>query len=115
MKIIIALALPLLGGCMAMGVQNMDAAQIRATEGMVTCVDVYTMYGKGRSVTVHADANKRGIESTNEIVVGADCTVTIRGSAAGAQGQPQPQPSVRTETTTTTKQVTEQPATPPKP
>lgn len=90
MRIVFIIALvPLVVGCMGLGVQSMDAAQIRATEGMVTCTDIYTMYGKGRSVTVHADAAKKGIQVTNEVVVGADCTVTIRGSALPPHPIPQ--------------------------
>lgn len=82
MKTLIAVLVLPLGGCLGLGVQNMDAAQIRATEGMATCTDLTTMYGRGRSVTVHADAAKKGIDSSSEVVIGPDCTVTIRSNAA---------------------------------
>ncbi len=77
-----------LAGCLGLGVQNMTEGQIKATEGMATCTDVYTMYGKGRSVTVHSDAVKKGVDSTNEVVIGADCTVTIRSSGTSKPAPP---------------------------
>ena len=102
MKLVIAFLALLLGGCFGLGVNDMTAAQIRATEGMATCTDVYTMYGKGRSVTVHVDAAKRGIDENYEQVIGPDCTITIRGTTR-TQSPPQTQtPTVRSETTTTT-------------
>lgn len=92
MRIAIGLVL-LLQGCMGLGVQNMDAAQIRATEGMATCTDIQASYGRGRSVTVHADAARKGINVQNEIVIGPDCTVTIRGTTVFPNTQPVPTPA----------------------
>jgi len=106
MKLAIALLGLFLGGCLGLGVNDMTAAQIRATEGMATCVDVYTMYGKGRSVTVHVDAAKRGIDEDYEQVIGPDCTITIRGTTRTQAGPKTQPPAARSETTSTTTTTT---------
>lgn len=92
MRYLLILPMLLLGGCLGMGLQSMDAAQIRATEGMATCSQVYTVQGAARTVTVHNDAAKKGLDSTIEVIIGPDCVVTVRGTGGGATPVPVPTP-----------------------
>lgn len=85
MKItIIAAVTFLLSGCLSMGVHNMSAEQIRATEGMVTCTTVYTAYGKGNTTTVNADDTRKGNNSKGKITISPECAVTIESDTAAA-------------------------------
>lgn len=52
------LVAPWLTGCV--GVADMSASQIRATNGMIMCSQVVSIYGKGSSITVNADDIRKG-------------------------------------------------------
>lgn len=47
----------LLSGCI--GMSEMTASQLRATNGMAMCASVVTLYGRGNSITVNADDLKK--------------------------------------------------------
>ena len=51
----VALILP---GCV--GVADMSASQIRATNGVIMCAQVSSIYGKGSSITLNADDVRKG-------------------------------------------------------
>ena len=71
----ITLVLP---GCMSMSVPEMSSAQIRATNGMVMCAQVTSMYGKGSSITVNADDIRKGATAKGKTsIVCGDATMVI--------------------------------------
>jgi len=63
-------------GCV--GVADMSASQIRATNGVVMCSQVTSIYGKGSAITVNADDVRKGSTSKGKIlIVCGDATMTI--------------------------------------
>lgn len=83
------LALPLLvTGCMSIGVQKMTPEQIKATEGMLTCDNIFSVYARGNSASVHLDRLHKGMNSNSKITVNPDCGITIESSVS----QPVPMP-----------------------
>lgn len=72
----IVLAAFLLTGCLS--VQDMTAAQIRATNGMAMCATAATMYGKGSSITVNADDIRKGASAKGKTqITCGDATMVI--------------------------------------
>lgn len=68
----------LLGGCFGMGVQQMTPEQIKATNGMATCTQIFSMYGKGISTAVNVDDVRKGATQDSEIMIDGDCKITIK-------------------------------------
>lgn len=98
MKIAIAFAVVILAGCTGLDVQNMSDKQIRATNGMVACGAVTTLYGKSALITANADDVHKGISTSSEtIITCGDASLTIRSNSATAAGG-----AARATTTTTT-------------
>lgn len=77
-RLAICAAAALLSGCMSLGVSDMSASQIRATNGMIMCAQVVSMYGKGSSITVNADDVRKGVSARSKTtIVCGDATMTI--------------------------------------
>ncbi len=74
---LISLSLLLLSGCMSLGVQQMTPEQIKATNGMITCTQLATTYGRGISTTVNADDVRKGATNMSKITMTPDCAVTV--------------------------------------
>lgn len=64
---VLAFLLLMLPGCMS--VPDMSAAQLRATNGMVMCAQVVSMYGKGSSITVNADDIRKGVNAKGKTAI----------------------------------------------
>ena len=76
MRLIAALAALLLPGCLS--VQDMTAAQIRATNGMAMCSQAVSIYGKASSITVNADDIRKGATARGKTAITCgDSTMVI--------------------------------------
>ena len=68
----------LLPGCMSMQIPDMSAAQIKATNGLMMCAQVVSMYGKGSSITVNSDDIRKGSTAKGKTsIVCGDASMTI--------------------------------------
>ena len=83
--LVLAVLTLVLPGCMSMNVPDMSAAQIKATNGMVMCAQVVSMYGKGSSITVNADDIRKGAtaKAKTSITCG-DATMIIESNVGVA-------------------------------
>lgn len=90
MRLLLILFITALSGCMAMGVQDMTPAQIKATEGMLTCTQLQGAYGRGVAVSVNMDDVRKGMTSKGRIIVTADCAITIYSDVGTATIAPAP-------------------------
>lgn len=79
--VIVAVLAFALSGCMSMGVHDMSANQIRATNGVAMCAQATTLYGKGSSITVNADDIRKGVSARGKTtIVCGDATMTIESN-----------------------------------
>lgn len=91
-KLILLLAFPL-GGCLGLGMQNMTPAQIRATNGMTTCTQVLTMYGRGSTISANTDDIRKGATAKGKTAVKCgDAEMVIENDIGVAQPAPKPAP-----------------------
>jgi hypothetical protein len=67
----------LLAGCVSMGISEMSPEQIRAAEGLVTCTQIYSAWGRGVATSINVDDVRKGATSRGGITVAPDCGVTI--------------------------------------
>ncbi len=78
-----------LAGCLSLGVHDMSAAQIKATNGMVMCGQMVSLYGKGSSITVNADDIRKGATAKGKLsIVCGDAQMTIEHNIGVAPGAP---------------------------
>jgi hypothetical protein len=68
----------LLQGCVSMGISEMSPEQIRAAEGLVTCTQIYSAWGKGIATSINVDDVRKGATAKGTITVSPDCSVTIQ-------------------------------------
>ncbi len=71
-----------LTGCMSLGIDRMSPEQIKATNGMLTCVTMATAYGRGIQTTVNADDIKKAASTKTKITMSPDCAVTVETDVA---------------------------------
>ena len=76
MKILLGCVV-LLAGCMNLGVSEMSPDQIKATNGMITCTQLATTYGRGVAVTINADDVRKGATNKSKITMTPDCAATV--------------------------------------
>ena len=68
-----------LTGCPSMSIKDMSADQLKATNGMLTCSQLSSMYGKGSVILVNVDDLRKGATSKGETTVTCgDATMTIK-------------------------------------
>lgn len=75
-----ALLCVMLTGCLGIGISEMSPEQIRASNGMMSCTNVNSMYGKASGISVNADDIRKGATATGktEITCGeAKMTIEI--------------------------------------
>ncbi len=79
LTIVIAILAVALAGCaFSGGVQQMTPEQIKATEGMATCTQATTLYGKGASITANTDNTRKGATSKGKTMITCgDASMTI--------------------------------------
>lgn len=88
-----------LTGCPSMSIKDMSAEQLKATNGMLTCSQLSSMYGKGSSILVNTDDLRKGATSKGKTsITCGDATMTIESEI----GVPVP-PGATTTTTTVVK------------
>ena len=64
-----------------MNMSEMTANQLRATNGLATCTQATTMYGKGSSIAVNADDLRKGVSARGKTtIVCGDATMTIESN-----------------------------------
>jgi hypothetical protein len=78
----------LLAGCVSMGISEMSPEQIRAAEGLVTCTQIYSAWGRGVATSINVDDVRKGATSKGAITVAPDCGVTIRHDV-GVEREPE--------------------------
>ena len=79
--LLVALVIP---GCV--GVPDMSASQIRATNGLIMCSQVTSIYGKGSAITINADDVRKGSTAKGKTsVVCGDASMTIETNIGVAQ------------------------------
>ena len=82
-----------LAGCMSLGIDRMSPEQLRATNGMVTCTRLLTMYGQGIATSVNIDDLRKHTTSKSKISMAGDCTITIEGDVGtNVPAKPEPLP-----------------------
>lgn len=97
-----------LAGCPSMSIKDMSAEQLKATNGMLTCSQLSSMYGRGSSILVNTDDLRKGATSKGKTVITCgDASMTIE-SEIGAAAVPGAVTTTTTvvparTTTTTTK------------
>jgi len=85
-----------LTGCPSMSIKDMSADQLKATNGMLTCSQLSSMYGKGSTILVNTDDLRKGATSKGKTVITCgDATMAIESEV----GVPVP-PGATTTTTT---------------
>jgi len=85
MRTLILLSVLLLTGCPSMSIKDMSAEQLKATNGMLTCSQLSSMYGKGSVILVNVDDLRKGATSKGETTVTCgDATMTIKNEIGAA-------------------------------
>jgi hypothetical protein len=75
-------------GCVSMGISEMSPEQIRAAEGLVTCTQIYSAWGKGIATSINIDDVRKGATAKGAITVSPDCSVTIQHDV-GVEREPE--------------------------
>jgi hypothetical protein len=61
-----------------MGLSKMSPDQIKAANGLATCTQIYSPWGKGTTISINIDDVRKGATSKGRIIVSPDCAVTIQ-------------------------------------
>lgn len=70
---------PMLAGCPSI---TMSPEQLKASDGMATCSQLSSMYGKGSSITINPDNWRKGVAGTNDVsITCGDAQLTIKATA----------------------------------
>lgn len=80
MKILLAIPLLLLAGCPSLGMQEMTPEQIKAMDGLVTCSQISSVYGKGSNITANPDRLPKGASGETTVTCG-DSSMTIKAAS----------------------------------
>jgi len=94
----------LLSGCMGLGVEKMSAEQIKATNGMAFCTNIFTMYGRGVSSSINVDDVRKGATAKGGIKITKDCDIEVT-TDVGVAGVPGAMTTTTIPATTTTTVV----------
>lgn len=77
-----------LSGCLGLGLQNMTAEQIKATNGMTTCTTLSTMSGSGSTISVNSDDIRKGATSNGKVAVTCGTATIVIDSNVGVAYPP---------------------------